>query len=102
MDLTGYEDLRKVIAEKDQLKVLTKYSELIFDTVTKLIELESKDDPSFILENIKSQKRILHKAETLFEVLKAESVDFEKAERSLDEFLEELRMVNEFMQKNTN
>lgn len=102
MDIAGFEELKKIIAEKDQLKILARYSELMTDTVNRIIELEGRDDDSFCLENIKNQKNILEKAELLFDSLKGETIDFEKAELSLENFITELKILENFIKENLN
>lgn len=91
MDFQGYDDLKKVLADKDQIKALNKFSDLLYDTVNKILALELQDDPNFVLESIRNQKNVLERAEWLSDALKGDDLDYDNIGIQVDEFVLHLK-----------
>ncbi|KCZ80704.1 hypothetical protein H312_01866 [Anncaliia algerae PRA339] len=101
MDFQGYDDLKKVLADKDQIKALNKFSDLLYDTVNKILALELQDDPNFVLESIRNQKNVLERAEWLSDALKGDDLDYDNIGIQVDEFVLHLKKLEEFYKNNT-
>lgn len=97
MDIRCYEEVKQIIRSGDHAQALSKYADFITDAVDYVVKVEVLDEPSYILESIKSKKTILQKVETTFETLKKDSFEPEDSVQKLEELYAALKAYEEFI-----
>jgi hypothetical protein len=97
MNIEKYEDLQKTIKSGDYVHALSRYADLIQETVNYVVDTDVIDEPSYMLESIGIQKDILNKAEAVFEVLRKEDFVAEDTAHKLQELCSALRRHETFV-----
>lgn len=97
MNVEQYEDLQETIKSGDYIHALTRYADLIQETVNYVVGVDVADEPSCMLESIQTQKEILDKAEAVFEVLRKEKFAVDDSVHRLQELCSALRRHDAFV-----
>lgn len=98
MNIEKYEDLLETVKLGDYVQVLSRYADLIQETVNYIVGVDVVDEPSYMLESIGIQKEILDRAEAVFEALKKEEFAVEDAAQRLQRLCDALRKHEAFVQ----